>query len=93
MIVRIKKRFQRARAALVGNASFRDRYELVESRRIALIERLNRLNDQARAHPGHRRALTLLNDKFRKAKVAQRVAILQAAEWLIDVLETLTLMA
>lgn len=91
MIARIKKKFQRAGSAIAGQVSFRDRYELVESQRVALIERLNRLNDQARTHPGYRRALNLLNDKFRKAKVAQRVAILQAAEWLIGVLESLTL--
>ena len=29
----------------------------------------------------------LLNDTFRKSRLAQRLAVLQAAAWLIDVLE------
>ena len=45
----------------------------------------------AKQHPGYRRALTLLNAQFRRASVAQRVAVLQAAEWLIQVLERMTL--
>ena len=45
---------------------------------------------RARAHPAYRRVSTLLNQTFRKASVAQRLATLQAAEWLIDVLENLT---
>jgi len=49
-----------------------------------------RLNERARAHPAYRRVSTLLNQTFRKASVAQRLATLQAAEWLIDVLENLT---
>jgi hypothetical protein len=32
----------------------------------------------------------LLNTTFRRSKLAQRLAILQAAAWLIDVLEKLT---
>jgi hypothetical protein len=34
--------------------------------------------------------LTLVNQTFRNASVAQRLATLQAAEWLINVLENLT---
>ena len=41
-------------------------------------------------HPAYRRASTLLNQTFRKVSVAQRMATLQAAEWLIEVLENLT---
>jgi hypothetical protein len=47
------------------------------------------LNEAARAHPAYRRAATLLNQTFHKASVAQRLATVQAAEWLIDVLTTL----
>jgi hypothetical protein len=32
----------------------------------------------------------LLNATFRKASLAQRVAVLQAASWLIDLLENVT---
>jgi hypothetical protein len=92
VIARIQKRIKRLGVGPRTGTSFRDRYEAVERRREQILDRLNRLADEARSHPGHRRARTLLNDKFRKATVVQRIAILQAAEWLVDVLETLTLM-
>ena len=70
--------------------TFRQRYDDLEARRTALVERLRSLGDGAQKHPGYKRALTLLNNTFRKAKVAQRLAVLQAATWLIDILEKLT---
>jgi len=70
--------------------SFRRRYDDLEARRVALVRRLEALGDAARHHPGYRRAMHLLNETFRKGKLAQRLAILQAAAWLIDVLEKLT---
>lgn len=70
--------------------NFRQRYDDVEKRRDALLTRLNRLDAGAQTHPGHKRALKLLNETFRKAKLAQRASVLQAAAWLIDVLERLT---
>jgi len=93
MIERIKKRLKRRVAASETAASFRDRYEAAERRRLQMLDRLNSLPEPARKHPGYRRALTLLNESFRKARIAERAAILQAAEWLIDVIETLTLIA
>lgn len=93
MIERIKSRLKRAASRTPGHLSFRQRYSAIEARRDAMIERLKAMDEQARAHPGYKRAFMLLNERFRQAKVAQRVAILQAAEWLIDVLETLTLIA
>lgn len=47
------------------------------------------LGDGAQKHPGYKRALTLLNDTFRKTKLGKRLAVLQAATWLIDILEKL----
>jgi hypothetical protein len=91
MIARIKKRITRRGMGLALGASFRDRYEALERRREQLLARLSGLADEAHGHPGHKRARTLLNDKFRKASVVQRIAVLQAAEWLVDVLESLTL--
>ena len=91
MIARVKKRLK-GRATALGS-SFRDRYEAAERRRKQMLDRLNDLPEPARSHPGYRRALTLLNESFRKGRVAQRVAILQSAEWLIDVIETLTFIA
>ena len=73
-----------------ASAGFRQRYDDVEARRAALIARLTSLGEAAQRHPGYKRALTLLNATFRRAKLAQRLAILQAAAWLIDILEKLT---
>jgi len=70
-------------------ANFRQRYDDLESRRAMLVERLTRLGEAARQQAGYRHALKLLNDTFRKASLAQRLAVLQAAAWLIDVLEKL----
>jgi hypothetical protein len=67
--------------------TFRQRYDELEARRDVLAARLHTLGQAARQHPGYKRALKLLNDTFRKSKLAQRLAVLQAAAWLIDVLE------
>ena len=70
--------------------TFRQRYDQLEGRRTELVARLRALGDGAQRHPGYKRALKLLNDTFRKSKLAQRLAVLQAAAWLIDILEKLT---
>ena len=70
-------------------AGFRERYDELEAYRLALIVRLTSLSEAGQRHPGYKRALKLLNDTFRKAKLAQRLAVLQAAAWLIDVLKKL----
>jgi len=71
--------------------SFRQRYDALEVRRAQLVTRLRDLGDKAERHPGYKRALTLLNETFRKSKLAQRLAVLEAATWLIDLLEKLTM--
>ena len=70
--------------------NFRHRYDELEAKRAALVARLALVSGGSQKHPGYKRALTLLNDTFRKAKLAQRLAVLQAASWLIDILEQLT---
>jgi hypothetical protein len=76
-----------------SRAGFRERYDEIEARRAALVARLTSLNEAGQRHPGYRRAFTLLNATFRRSKLAQRLAILQAAAWLIDILEKLTTIA
>jgi hypothetical protein len=71
-------------------AGFRERYDEIEAHRAVLVARLTSLGEAGLRHPGYKRAFTLLNITFRRAKLAQRLAILQAATWLIDVLEMLT---
>ena len=73
-----------------SRGNFRKRYDDLEAQRLALVARLSMLGAKSRQHPGYKRALTLLNDTFRKSKVAQRLGVLQAATWLIDVLEQVT---
>jgi hypothetical protein len=73
--------------------SFRQRYNEIEARRAELIARLSRLGELAQRHPAYKRSLTLLNDSFRKGRLPQRIAILEAATWLIDVLEKLISMS
>jgi hypothetical protein len=79
-----------AAAADKPRGTFRQRYDDLERRRTELVARLRALGDGAQRHPGYKRALKLLNDTFRKSKLAQRLAVLQAAAWLIDILEKLT---
>ena len=81
----------RANAALTARENFRQRYDELEAQRAALIARLHKLGKNAHQHPSYKRALKLLNSVFRKSKLAQRLAVLEAATWLIDVLEWITL--
>ncbi len=68
--------------------TFRTRFDELDRRRARLIERLEHLRAVGHAHPATKRALVLLNQTFRKASLAQRLAILQAADWLIQLIET-----
>jgi len=74
---------------LTKRQSFRQRYDDLEIRRAELSARLHLLGEAARHHPGYKRALKLLNDIYRKEKLAGRLAVLHAAAWLIDILEKL----
>ena len=76
---------------MTARENFRKRYDEVEAQRAALVARLNKLNKNAHQHPSYKRALKLLNSTFRKSKLAQRLAVLDAATWLIDVLEWIAL--
>jgi hypothetical protein len=73
--------------AAPARANFRRRYDELEAHRAALVARLSALGETSKRHPGYRRALTLLNETFRKEKLARRLAVLEAAAWLIDVLQ------
>jgi hypothetical protein len=71
--------------------SFRARYDALEQRRTELLARLEGLGERARQNPGYARARTLLNTTFRKAKLVQRAAVLEAADWLIAIIDRTTL--
>ena len=72
--------------------TFRARYDALEQRRVDLLTRLEGLGERARQTPGYARARTLLNATFRKSKLVQRAAILEAADWLIAIVDRTTLM-
>lgn len=59
--------------------------------REALLRRLKDLDPAAKAKPGYRSALVLLNRKFRTARPAARLGILQAASFMVNVLERVPL--
>jgi hypothetical protein len=69
--------------------SFRQQYDELEARRAELCARLAALGHAAQAHPAFKGALTLLNNVYRREKLAQRLAVLQSAAWLISILERL----
>lgn len=69
------------------DAHFRKRYDNLEKQRQQLLARLNNLGELGRAHPSFRKAQILLNRTFRNATIVQRAAILQAANWLIGLIE------
>jgi hypothetical protein len=64
---------------IAPRANFRRRYNELEAHRATLVARLIMLGEASRQHPGYRREHRLLNNIFRKEKLAQRLAVLQAA--------------
>jgi len=59
----------------------------LEAEREALLQRLAFLGENAKTHRGYETARRLLNQKFRKSTLVARLGILQAASFMIDVLE------
>ena len=71
--------------------TFRARYDDLEKRRDELIARLTALAETS-SHPALGRARTLLNTTFRKASLVQRAAVLEAADWLIMMIDRAQMM-
>jgi hypothetical protein len=88
-MVRRTKRLARTGAA-VASLSFRSRYQALEERRFALQARLVGIDGAVREDPALRNAYTLLNVRFRAASLAQREAVLDSAEWLIELLDMMS---
>ena len=84
-----RKSVPQAKAAPV---QFHKRFDELEKRRVLLLAQLNALGEATTKSPAYRNALTLLNAKFRTASLVQRGAILEAAAWLIDILERLPML-
>ena len=81
----------RAKASKSARKSFNHRYTAMEARRIVLATRLAALGEGAKHYPAYKTAVALLHKTFRKEPLARRAPILQAAAWLIDVLEQMTM--
>jgi len=79
-----------SRSATAPRRNFRQQYDDLEARRAELCERLRALGHKAEEHPAYKGALKLLNTIYRKEKLTQRLAVLQSAAWLIDILEKLS---
>ena len=79
-----------SKPATAPRRSFRQQYDELEARRAELCERLRTLGHKAEEHPAYKGALKLLNNIYRKEKLAQQLAVLQSAAWLIDILEKLS---
>lgn len=62
------------------------------AQREVLLRRLKGLDAAAKAKPGYRSALVLLNRKYRAATPTARLGILQAASFMVNVLERLPLL-
>ena len=80
-----KPRTQASKTA--SSSSFRARYDALEQRRTELLAHLGALSETAQANPAHGRARKLLNETFRKSSLVQRAAILEAAGWLIALID------
>ena len=76
-----------SRPTTAPRRNFRQQYDDLEARRAELCERLRALGHKAEEHPAYKGALKLLNNIYRKEKLTQRLAVLQSAAWLIDILE------
>jgi hypothetical protein len=75
------------RAGRIAGSSGRSSDARLEAQREALLRRLARLDSRLRSQPGYRTAQRLLNPMYRRASLAARVAILQSAAFMLDVLE------
>jgi hypothetical protein len=59
----------------------------IEAQRHALLQRLACLHPATKASPGYRSAEVLLTSRYVRSKLAARLGILQAAHFMIKVLE------
>jgi hypothetical protein len=84
-----KARSRRSVRAVERKMMGRKNADRLEAERDALLRRLDNLDPRSKRAPGYASALKLLNQKFRLAALPARLAILQAADFMIGVLERL----
>ena len=72
-----------------GSAELKPTHDELEARRRVLLERLERLDPRAKAATGYASVRRLLGTTYRRANLAARVAVLEAAQFMLGVLEML----
>ena len=77
----------KARKAPTQRRPFGERKVALETQRAELSAHLHLFGEAAQRHPVYKHAEKLLNETFRKEKLAHRAAVLKSAAWLISLLE------
>jgi hypothetical protein len=77
-----------ARRPVKRVSDFRARQLAGERQRMDLLARLDRLPSRAHEMPAYANVRKLLGTPFGRATVSRRLAVLQSAEWLLNVLES-----
>jgi hypothetical protein len=72
-----------------GNSGPKLSYTQLEAQRDALMHRLERLDPRLKAKRGYASARALLGSSYRRADLAARLAVLETARFMINVLEML----
>lgn len=80
-------RLHRRRTEATSQNNRRPSHASLEATREALLQRLEHLGPGIKHTSGYKSAMRLLNAKFRLATLSARVGVLQAAAFMIDVLE------
>jgi hypothetical protein len=72
---------------MTGRSRAKISYDGLEARREALVQRLAHLHPALAKSAGHKTVRVLLGSKYRSASLSARLKILQAAHFLMSVLE------
>jgi len=75
------------------NSSFRRNYDQIDKQHSELISRLMLLEKTSCGHPGYKRAHQLLNNIYGRCSLSQRIDVLKAAVWLINIIESVDTLA
>ena len=80
---------RRARAPTIPCGPPHPSHVALEQKRETLMRRIERLQPEVKKNKGFKTAKTLLGPSYLRAKLVARVALLEAADFLITVLERL----
>ena len=72
-----------------NSANAKPKHGDLEAKRDLLLKRLERLSEKAKAQRGYSSARSLLGTTYRRTNLAARLAVLETAQFMINVLEML----